>query len=382
VPVSDVTTRFMNDSLNGPLQRLETERRAALFTLKRTRRRLKLGVTGAAFVMMVATGPFGLILGSLPLLCVYFFLAGRARDRLFAGALRDEFKQDMIRPLVAHLAPLAVYRPDGHIRREEFEKSGLYQVEPSVFGGDDLVEGRLGDVDLRFSELNVEHVDSSDRSGRRATFKGLFFVADFHKDFAGFTIVRPRRPRVLGTYASGASRAEKMNAGLAYSEHLMAARWSPAAGRYAPLQPVELEDPAFAECFDVFATDQVEARYILSPGMMQRLLEFRQEAVRAREELSATLAARRKFFQMVDQKDMESGMFYVSFARSNVYMAKHHYRDLFEIEPERPLTSAAIEGYAADLQFAFGIVEDLNLNTRIWSKAPTHSSAHPVSRHD
>jgi hypothetical protein len=371
VPVSADTACFIEDHLAGPLQRLETKRRAALVTLKRTRRRLKLGAFAAVVVTMLAAGPFGLLIGSLPLLGAYFFLAGRSRDRLFAGALRDEFKQDMLRPLVAHLAPSAVYRPDAHIPPEVFEESGLYQVKPSAFRGDDLAEGRLGDVDLRFSELDVEHVErSGDSSGRNATFKGLFFVADFHKDFAGFTIVRPRRPRVLATYASRASRAEKMNAGLAYTEHLMATRWSPAASRYGRLQEVELEDPTFAECFDVYTTDQVEARYILSPGMMQRLLEFRQEAIRAREELSARIAARRKFFQMVDQKDMESGMFYVSFTRSNVYVGKHHFRDLFEIDPERPLTSAAIEGYATDLQFAFGIVEDLNLNTRIWSKAP------------
>jgi hypothetical protein len=175
---------------------------------------------------------------------------------------------------------------------------------------------------------------------------------------------------VLGTYASRASRAEKMNAGLAFTEHMMGTRWSPGSARYGPLQEVELEDPEFVEHFDVYATDQVEARYILSPAMMQRLLAFRQEAIRAREELSARIAARNKFFQMVDQGDMESGMFYVSFAHSNVYIAKHHFRDLFEIDPERPLTAAAIEAYAADLQFAFSIVKDLNLNMRIWSKAP------------
>jgi hypothetical protein len=371
VPVSDDTARFMEDHLAAPLQRLEAERRAALVTLKQTRRRLRLGAFAAVFLAVLVAGPVGLIVMPLPALGAYFFLAGRARDRLFAGAFRDEFKQDMIRPLVAHLAPAAAYRPDAHIPRETFMESGLYQVEPIAFRGDDLAEGRLRDVDLRFSELDVEYVDrSTDKSGRITAFKGLFFVADFHKDFAGFTIVRPRRPRVLGTYTSRASHAEKMNAGLAFTEHLMAARWSPAASRYGPLQEVTLEDPAFADCFDVYATDQVEARDILSPAMMLRLLEFRQEAVRGREQLSAALAARRKFFQMVDQKDMESGMFYVSFARSNVYIAKHHYRDLFEIDPERQLTSAAIAEYAADLQFAFGIVEDLNLNTRIWSKAP------------
>jgi hypothetical protein len=371
VPDSDDTRRFIERDLTGPLQRLETQRRDALATLKRTRRWLKVGAVAAVIVTTLATGPLGLLMGSFVALAIYLFLAGRSRDRLFSGALRDEFKREVIRPLVAHVAPTVVYHPDRHIPQHVFEESGLYQVKPSAFRGDDLAEGRLGDVDLCFSELDVEHVErSGDRSGRNTAFKGLFFVADFHKNFAGFTIVRPRRPRVLGTYASRASRAEKMNAGLAFTEHLMGTRWSPAATRYGPLQEVELEDPAFAECFDVYATDQVEARYILSPGMMQRLLEFRQEAIRAREELSARIAARKKFFQMVDQEDMESGMFYVSFARSNVYIAKHHFRDLFEIDPTRPLTTATVEAYAADLQFAVGIVEDLNLNTRIWSKAP------------
>jgi hypothetical protein len=370
--VTDAATvqRFMENDLADPIQRLEAERRARWTKMKRTRRRLKLGTFAAVIVAIMVTGPLGFLLGPFLALFVYFYLRGRADAEIFPAAFRDEFKREVIRPLVQHLAPSANYYPDRHVPRHDFDESGLYQVKPKSFKGDDLVEGRLGDVDLRFSELDVEHENPGDESGPKTAFKGLFFIADFHKDFAGFTIVRPRRPRVLGTYASRASRAEKMNAGLSFGEHLMGAAWRPGASRYGGLQEVELEDPEFAEHFDVYATDQVEARYILSPAMMQRLLAFRHEAVRAREELSARVAARRKFVQMIDQKDMESGLFYVSFARSNVYIAKHHYRDLFEIDPERPLTIASIEAYAAELQFAFGIVEDLNLNTRIWSKAP------------
>jgi hypothetical protein len=380
MPVSAETRRFIQGDLAGPLQRLETRRRDALATLKRTRRRLKLGGFAAVIVLSLATGLLGLLMGSLAAFGAYLYLAGRSRDRLFAGALRDELKREVIRPLVQHVAPSATYHPDRHVPQHVFEESGLYQLKPSVFRGDDLAEGRLGDVDLRFSELEVEHVvRSRDGSSRQTVFKGLFFVADFHKEFAGFTIVRPRRPRVLGTYASRASLAEKMSAGLAFTEHLMGTRWSPGASRYGALQEVALEDPTFAEHFDVYATDQVETRYILSPAMMERLLAFRQEAIRAREELIARLAARRKFFQVVDEKDMESGMFYVSFARSNVYIAKHHFRDLFEMDPERPLTTASIEMYAAELRFAFGIVEDLNLNTRIWSKAPAGAQRQPLN---
>ncbi len=37
---------------------------------------------------------------------------------------------------------------------------------------------------------------------------------------------------------------------------------------------MRLEDPAFEEAFQVFSDDQVEARYLLNPGFMQRLLDL------------------------------------------------------------------------------------------------------------
>ena len=37
---------------------------------------------------------------------------------------------------------------------------------------------------------------------------------------------------------------------------------------------VKLEDPEFEKEFVVYAHDQVEARYVLSPSLMRRLLEF------------------------------------------------------------------------------------------------------------
>jgi hypothetical protein len=368
----DDAGRFIERDLAATLEQLEAERLEAMKTLRGTRRRLRIGAFFFVLASMVVAGPFGFFGGSFVAFVGYLVMMRNSRDRLFSGELRERLKRDVVRPLVARLAPAASYHPDGHIPQSDFDSSGLYQVTPRTYRGDDLVEGVLGDTNIRFSELHVEYLDqSSDRSQRSTAFKGLFFVADFHKDFHGYTTVRPRRPKVLGTYFSGASRATKMDAGMAFAEHLMGPRWTPGNARYGPLQTVELEDPEFAEHFDVYSNDQVAARYILSSSMMERLLDFRREAIRAREALSAALAARKKFFQVVDQDDMQSGMFNVSFAHSNVYIAKHHFRDLFEIDPKRSLTgSGQIEEYAADLRFALGIVEDLNLNTRIWSRAP------------
>ena len=41
------------------------------------------------------------------------------------------------------------------------------------------------------------------------------------------------------------------------------------------LETVSLEDPDFEKAFEVTSTDQVEARFLLSPEFMQRLVELR-----------------------------------------------------------------------------------------------------------
>ena len=105
---------------------------------------------------------------------------------------------------------------------------------------------------------------------------------------------------------------------------------------------VKLEDPEFEKEFVVYGSDQIEARYILSPGLMERIVEFKRKAKRK---------------------------IHLSFVQSWVNLAIEFDKDLFEA----PLFGSALDypkirDYFRDLQLAFGIVEDLNLNTRIWTK--------------
>ena len=50
--------------------------------------------------------------------------------------------------------------------------------------------------------------------------------------------------------------------------------WAMAFERPPGLEPVGLEDPVFNSAFSVFASDQVEAREILTPRLMQRLTDL------------------------------------------------------------------------------------------------------------
>jgi hypothetical protein len=105
---------------------------------------------------------------------------------------------------------------------------------------------------------------------------------------------------------------------------------------------VKLEDPEFEKMFAVSSTDQIEARYILSPSMMRRLLDLR---ARHGNEL------------------------HISFIGNHIYLALPQNSDLFEPPSLRtPLTVDAVRRIIADLQSVLCIVEELDLNTRIWSK--------------
>ena len=101
-------------------------------------------------------------------------------------------------------------------------------------------------------------------------------------------------------------------------------------------------DPEFEKLFVVYGTDQIESRYILSPALMQRIVEFKTKR----------------------QKPI-----YLSFVGSSIFVALSETRPLFEPKIfSSILDFKTVCGYFEDLRVAVEIVEDLNLNTRIWSK--------------
>src|SRR5699024_2577795 len=81
-------------------------------------------------------------------------------------------------------------------------------------------------------------------------FRGLFFKADFNKAFDGLTIVIPKEKKRSNGFAPYSKEEDNQ------------------------LESVDLEDMEFMETSDVKTSDQVLARYILTPNFMNRLLEF------------------------------------------------------------------------------------------------------------
>jgi hypothetical protein len=105
---------------------------------------------------------------------------------------------------------------------------------------------------------------------------------------------------------------------------------------------VRLEDPVFEKEFCVYGDDQIEARYILTPALMERIVAFK-----------------RKWDKKVS----------LSFIDSKVYLAININKNLFETRVFRPVADYSfMEENLRFLILLTEIVEDLNLNTRIWTK--------------
>lgn len=98
--------------------------------------------------------------------------------------------------------------------------------------------------DLYEGHLEQRHTDSKGRTRYSTVFRGQLIRMHFPREFLGITVVR----RDAGVFN--------------------------ALGGGLGLERVGLEDPVFEKAFEVWGNDQVEARYILHPVLMQRLLDL------------------------------------------------------------------------------------------------------------
>ena len=313
---------FYESDLRPTLEKLEGERKASV--------RNSLIATGVIVVIALVIG--GVILGGggepqfMLFVGVIGLMLAAGAWWLFTKDFKSNFKNTIIRRIIEYVDPSLKYAPTGKISRSEFQSSTLFKHRIDRYKGEDLVKGQIEKTAIRFSELHAEYkTESRDSKGNKKThwhtiFKGLFFIADFNKDFNGRTVVLP-------------DSAEKFFGRLGKKLQ----EWNVSRDDL-----VKMEDVEFEKEFVVYGTDQVEARYILSTALMRRILEFK-----------------RKMKVPV----------HIGFVHSNIYMALSIKKNMFE---PRILTSildfGMVREYLEDLMLAVGIVEDMNLNTRIWTK--------------
>lgn len=181
---------------------------------------------------------------------VIFFLIYKWLTKEF----RNKFKQSIVQEMFSLLLQKSSFSPESHINASDFDRCDLITERYNRYNGEDHVTGRIGSIEVEFSELHVRHVTGSGKNKRDVTrFRGLFFKCTFDK--------KVRAPILIHSDV-----AERF--------------FGKTIGRFLQKKSkskydlVQLESPEFEKLFAVYSTDQIHTRVILNPLTMDRLTQF------------------------------------------------------------------------------------------------------------
>ncbi len=309
---------YYNSDLLPDLQVMEDQRKEVAKKVRNLNIWCGIGV-GLSVIFIWLIFP---ILSLLALIFVWIYYYKK-----YTKAYHTDFKSKVIYRVIKFIDKSLEYKPENCISTTDYYASKLFPRRCDRYKGDDYVYGNVGKTKLRFSELFTQYkTETRDSKGNRRTrwhtiFRGIFFIADFNKHFNGETMVLPdTAQKLFGNWLGNLFQS-----------------WN-----FTRDDLIKLEDPEFERLFVVYGTDQIEARYILSTSLMKRIVDFKKKTGKT---------------------------IHLSFINNEIYVAVSYNKNLFEPKIFKTLLDFnVIREYYSDLQLALGIIEELNLNTRIWSK--------------
>lgn len=216
-----------------------------------------------AFEFRVALAGLAAGLASILALLAYFGVLGHGLGRLhfaaylFAPVLTvfalyhwvDEPRRTYVSEYKSRVMPEIArtlfdfdYFEHGWIDPDRITGSMLIPVHEN-FHTEDLFCGSYAGVDVELCEARLTRMQSGHARGSSIVFNGLFVLMSTQRTFAGRTVLRAESGAVANLIA----------------------------GSIGGLERVVLEDPEFEDVFEVYASDQLEARSLLTPAFMDRL---------------------------------------------------------------------------------------------------------------
>lgn len=159
---------------------------------------------------------------------------------------RSQYKEQII-PLIAHFFGTFSFEAEGAIPDKTLTDS---HIVPSydAYHSEDFLEGTYEDVNIQFCEAHLTETHGSGKNRRTVTkFKGIFVEVDMNKNFEGQCIFKTDYGSIGNWFSSFSSGG---------------------------MERVSLEDPDFESLFEVYATNQIEARYIFTTAFMERIKEL------------------------------------------------------------------------------------------------------------
>ena len=239
--------------------------------------------------------------------------------------LKSMFQTNLIRSYVSALLADSQFDPQRRHSLTDYYESMLYTINVDRESGENFVAGRFDKTDLSFSYLHTEYKQvTRTRNGTKTSwhtiFRGVFMRADSNKHFSGKTLVLP-------------DTAEKYLGG--FGKWLQRQAGNPVG------ELVYMENRSFEKQFVVYSTDPVEARYLITPKIQEAIVAI---------------------------KKALPGDFRLSFINEHIFLAISR-GAIFQLKPSLSFADpATLRYYLNDILQLLSLIQQLDLNIRIWTK--------------
>ncbi|ASB50179.1 DUF3137 domain-containing protein [Alkalitalea saponilacus] len=226
--------------------------------------------------------------------------------------IRSKFKDVVILGLLEYFYEDVQYLPNQKMSVNLLRKSLLFNHYVYNHEGEDFISCRINSTVVYMSEITTDPILTEG-----AVFNGIFIAVKFNKRFSSKTVLINRRNRPL-------LRKVRLN----FFGYMKKAVY------------VKLENIEFNKRFLTIAENQVESRYKLTPALMDKMLNYKKK-------LNANVS--------------------FSFIDNYLYVTIPSRTDLFEPRYLKPINNKEfIQKHYFYLGLLTDVVEDLDLNTRIW----------------
>jgi len=309
---------FYYGDLKATLNSIEKERKNSINRMMKSLFKCTVIFLLIGLVVVLITGE------SKYLMVVFGFYCMFAQGTYGAAAsdYNNNFKESIINPLVKSIDESLVYSKGEHISQEDFVKSELLKVPDSV-SGDDYVSGEIEGVKIEFSDSKAQtkSIDKDKKVKYSTYFKGFFIKSSFNRSFQGKTFVLPETSlSTFGSFFGNWIQSMKTNKG----------------------ELVKMDNDQFEREFVVYSSDQVEARYILTPIMMERLLDFKKKSIHP---------------------------IYISFIDDCIHIIIDNNKNNFEATLFRSILDYDIAfEYILNIHLASSLINNLKLNEKLWGE--------------
>lgn len=215
---------------------------------------LYLNITGAFQKIEISTILIGFVLIGFGLPFLFYMYAKSKPSSM--GADFTQFKTIVYKKIINFINPNFNYSENGHIVLSEFLHSGLFRNNSYKLTGGDQIAGIYQNVPFQNCSLVATYRPNfrNEKEADDVVFSGQYFVAKFPKSFQSPIYLIPKKGFFEG-----------------YNDNDIETYLNTSG------EKIMLEDPEFNSQFDVYSPDQIIARYVLTPSLMERIKSINQK---------------------------------------------------------------------------------------------------------